>query len=211
MHTTVDEVISGRRGVCQDFSHLLIALGRNAGLPMRYASGYLGQSGESEASHAWVEAYIPPWGWIGVDPAGGSVCTGRHVKVAVGRDYADVSVMRGTYRGGVAADLSVSVRCEELGDGRGVEALAGETRRHPGMIQFQTLGGLRSRQLSALSLAFERQARDVALTGMQASWSDAAGPRGIDDAPRQQPQQQQQGPKQLHARQRRAVKASRHD
>ncbi len=189
VHTTVDEVIAGRRGVCQDFSHLLIALGRNAGLPMRYASGYLGQSGESEASHAWVEAFIPPWGWIGVDPAGGAVCTGRHVKVATGRDYADVSVVRGTYRGGLAPELSVNVRCEELSEDWGASALAGPERRQSGMIQFQTLGGQRSRQLDALARAYE-QAQKVS-PAMQSSWSDA-GPRGAEDAPRQQPQQQQQ-------------------
>lgn len=190
VHTTVDEVISGRRGVCQDFSHLLIALCRNVGLPARYVSGYLGQSGESEASHAWVEAFIPPWGWIGIDPAGGTVCTGRHVKVAVGRDYADISVMRGTYRGGLAADLSVSVRCEELSDGWGVDALASAGRRHPGMIQFQTLGGQRSRQLNELARTFGGE--QVAASSMRSSWTDLAGPRDADDAPRQQPQQQQQ-------------------
>ena len=69
----------------------------------------------ASASHAWAEAYIPPYGWLGVDATLGTPCTGRHVKLGVGRDYADVAVLRGTYQGGGHAELAVEVTCESLG------------------------------------------------------------------------------------------------
>ncbi|HKG26920.1 MAG TPA: transglutaminase family protein, partial [Thermomicrobiales bacterium] len=79
VHSTVAEVLAGGSGVCQDFAHLLIALCRHAGLPARYVSGYLGDVAASAASHAWVEAFVPPYGWVGLDPTVGAPCTGRHV------------------------------------------------------------------------------------------------------------------------------------
>ena len=115
VESSVAEVLAGGSGVCQDFAHVLISLCRHAGLPARYVSGYLGGVEVASASHAWVEAYVPPYGWLGVDATLGTPCTGRHVKLGVGRDYADVAVLRGTYQGGGHAELEVEVTCESLG------------------------------------------------------------------------------------------------
>ena len=122
VHSTVSDLIAGGSGVCQDFAHLLISLCRHAGLPARYVSGYLGDVSVSGASHAWAEAFVPPYGWLGLDATLGTPCTGRHVKIAVGRDYADVSVVRGTYRGQAEAMLEVEVRGTIIDDGWGLAA-----------------------------------------------------------------------------------------
>lgn len=113
VRTTVAEVIAARAGVCQDFAHLLIALARSRGIPARYASGYIfrGVAGTlgADASHAWAEAYLPPYGWIGFDPTNERLVDDGFVLVATGRDYGDVSPTRGLYRGLEAATLSVAV------------------------------------------------------------------------------------------------------
>ena len=192
VHSTVAEVLAGGEGVCQDFSHLLISLCRHAGLPARYVSGYLGDVAEATASHAWAEAFVPPYGWIGVDPTAGARCTGRHIKVAVGRDYADVSVVRGTYRGGGAATMQVTVTSEQVGPA-GVTLRAGP-RGRAAMVQYQPLGTMKQlRRLGAMTQSLERMTQTMggmsqtlgALPGMPVLKSD-------EDAPRQQPQQQQQ-------------------
>ncbi len=191
VRSTASELIAGGSGVCQDFAHLFIALCRHAHLPARYVSGYLGDVTESEASHAWAEAYVPPWGWIGFDPTVGGPCTGRHVQVATGRDYADVSVVRGTYRGGAEATLAVSVRGEVLGTGESVAtARAGDTGRGK-MIQYQTLGAMRQ---------FQRMGAMRGMTQTMGDMTQTLDPltalphrRDEQEVPRQQPQQQQQG------------------
>ena len=115
--TTVSEVVHNRRGVCQDFAHVLIGLCRALGIPARYVSGYI-VTAEHEtdatprgacASHAWVEAFTPSHGWRGFDPTNNLLASTHHVKVASGRDYRDVSPTRGTYRGGAEEHLSVTV------------------------------------------------------------------------------------------------------
>jgi len=108
--TTVDDVLQSRTGVCQDFAHVLIGLCRSIGIPARYVSGYTVADGatEPEASHAWVEAYTPTHGWRGFDPTNDLVASTAHIKMAVGRDYADVAPTRGTFRG--AADERLTVR-----------------------------------------------------------------------------------------------------
>jgi len=194
VYSTVAEVLAGGEGVCQDFSHLLISLCRHAGVPARYVSGYLGNVAESTASHAWAEAFVPPYGWIGVDPTAGARSTDRHIKVAVGRDYADVSVVRGTYRGGGAATLDVNVRSEQVGPaGMSFGGPIG-VRGRAAMVQFQPLGTMKQlRQLGAMTQSLEKMTQTMggmsqslgALPGMPVLQSD-------DDAPRQQPQQQQQ-------------------
>lgn len=191
VHSTVAEVLAVGSGVCQDFSHVLISICRHAGLPARYVSGYQGSVSEAEASHAWVEAFIPPYGWIGFDPTTGGACTGRHVMIAVGRDYADVTVVRGTYRGGRARDLEVTVTSETISDDRGL-VLSGSSRRRGEMMQFQRLGSMRQFQRSAASI---RQAQGLA---DPADFSSDTMPmmRNLQDddvAPHSQPQQQQQG------------------
>ena len=111
----VDEAISARRGVCQDFSHIMIGVLRQAGLPARYVSGYIAPADSaaptptSIASHAWVEVCLPQLGWIGFDPTHNIATGGRHVRVAVGRDYADVPPTRGVFKGKSAGTLDVSV------------------------------------------------------------------------------------------------------
>lgn len=111
----IDHAISERKGVCQDFAHVMIALVRKLRVPCRYVSGYLfhttgDQSRSAEgASHAWVEGFLPGLGWIGFDPTNDTICNERHIRVAVGRDYADVPPTRGVYKGGSESELSVSV------------------------------------------------------------------------------------------------------
>lgn len=113
----IDEALETRKGVCQDFAHIMIALVRPLGIPCRYISGYLfhqeraDRSSES-ATHAWVEAYLPDIGWVGFDPTNNRLAEERHVQVAVGRDYADVPPTRGVFRGvsAVRSELAVAVR-----------------------------------------------------------------------------------------------------
>ena len=114
----IDDALRERRGVCQDFAHIFLAMVRPLGIPARYVSGYLfhgeGVSDRSidGASHAWVEAFVPPIGWVGFDPTNNLVAEQRHIRVAVGRDYADVPPTRGIYKGisTVRSELAVSVR-----------------------------------------------------------------------------------------------------
>jgi transglutaminase-like putative cysteine protease len=114
----IDEALETRRGVCQDFAHVFLALVRPLGVPARYVSGYLfrdiGCSDRSAdgATHAWVEVLLPDLGWVGFDPTNNLVAEDRHVRVAIGRDYADVPPTRGVYKGvsSVRSELGVSVR-----------------------------------------------------------------------------------------------------
>jgi transglutaminase-like putative cysteine protease len=114
----IDEAIVNRRGVGQDFAHTMIALLRHARIPARYVSGYLSCSREDhdrstpDATHAWVEALIPYFGWVGFDPTNNLVAHHRHIRTAVGRDYADVPPTHGIFRGQTASDLYVAVQVE---------------------------------------------------------------------------------------------------
>lgn len=120
--TTVHEVLRQRSGVCQDFAHLLIGLCRSIGIPARYVSGYtvsgIAESNapmpETEASHAWAEAYTPMHGWRGFDPTNNLVASTAHIKMAIGRDYADVPPTRGTFRGQADERLTVSVETRQV-------------------------------------------------------------------------------------------------
>ena len=109
----IDEALASRKGVCQDFAHILIALLRRVGVPARYVSGYLfhsrGERAAEGATHAWVEAWLPALGWVGVDPTSNVLAGERHVRVAIGRDYADVAPTRGVYKGMAAGTLAVVV------------------------------------------------------------------------------------------------------
>jgi transglutaminase-like putative cysteine protease len=115
--TTVDEVLSGRRGVCQDFAHLEIACLRALGLPARYVSGYLVTAPPpgkarlvgADASHAWLSLRLPASGWLDLDPTNAVVPSDRHIVVAYGRDFGDVTPMRGVLLGGGRHQLRVSV------------------------------------------------------------------------------------------------------
>ena len=124
--TAATEVVETRRGVCQDFAHLMIACLRSRGLPARYVSGYLrtnapadpGQGGKKlvgdAASHAWVSVWSPPFGWIEFDPTNGCFAGTDHVSVAWGRDFGDVSPLRGVILGGGRHQLSVTVAVEPV-------------------------------------------------------------------------------------------------
>lgn len=121
VRTTVDESIRLRAGVCQDYAHVLIALARYRGIPARYVSGYLysdstaeGSVLGAEASHAWCELYLPPHGWVGIDPTNDTLIDDRFAKIAVGRDYRDVSPVRGVYKGASKSTMSVNVEMESL-------------------------------------------------------------------------------------------------
>lgn len=119
--TTIDtpvlEVLQKRAGVCQDFAHLMIGALRSLGLAARYVSGYL-RSGEnyhgSEASHAWVAAFVPGTGWVHFDPTNSIMPSDGHVTIGWGRDYGDVTPLRGITRGGGQEAIEVEVRVTPL-------------------------------------------------------------------------------------------------
>jgi transglutaminase-like putative cysteine protease len=115
--TLATDALKLRTGVCQDFAHVALGLCRSAGIPARYVSGYFIKTQrrpeEEEASHAWVEVFIPGFGWAGFDPTHNISTDERYFKVAVGRDYADVPPVSGTYRGGKTRSLGVDVRVRE--------------------------------------------------------------------------------------------------
>ena len=114
----IDEAIVSGKGVCQDFAHTMIALLRHVRIPARYVSGYLYRGREDhdrstpDATHAWVEAFMPHLGWVGIDPTNNLVAHHRHIRTAVGRDYADVPPTHGVFRGNTASELYVAVQVE---------------------------------------------------------------------------------------------------
>jgi transglutaminase-like putative cysteine protease len=114
----IDEALVTREGVCQDFAHVMIALVRGLGIPCRYVSGYLHHRNQDQdrsthdATHAWVEAFLPHLGWVGFDPTNDLIASDRHIRAALGRDYADVPPSRGIYRGRANSQLFVAVRVE---------------------------------------------------------------------------------------------------
>ena len=119
--TTPYDVFWTRRGVCQDFANLLICLARLLAIPARYRVGYIRTGADyanklqSEASHAWVECYLPWMGWFGLDPTNGRQAGLDHVRVACGRSYIDATPTSGTiYRGGGEETLDVRVRLEQV-------------------------------------------------------------------------------------------------
>lgn len=118
--TSVDEVMQHRRGVCQDFAHLMLACLRGHGLSARYMSGYLLTDPPPgmprlmgvDASHAWVAAYLPDHGWVEFDPTNDQLADRRYITLAWGADFADVVPLRGVILGGgmmQRMDVSVSV------------------------------------------------------------------------------------------------------
>ncbi len=140
--TPVTDLLKNRRGVCQDFAHLMIACLRSRGVAARYVSGYVRMlqpkdeaaeeaATEAEghdlelpepdliggaASHAWVSVYAPPFGWVDLDPTNDSYVGTDHVSIAWGRDFGDVSPLRGVILGGGRHSLVVQVRVDRLGD-----------------------------------------------------------------------------------------------
>ena len=116
----IEHILETGRGVCQDYAHVMISILRGWGIPARYVSGYLGPDGDltsTHESHAWVECWLPGLGWRGFDPANDCDCDQRHVRAAVGRDYADVPPVRGVFRG--SAGSTLTTRVEVTRDDRG--------------------------------------------------------------------------------------------
>lgn len=112
----IDLALETRRGVCQDFAHVMISLVRSLRIPCRYVSGYLNSRTEDHnrsldsATHAWVEAYLPGLGWVGFDPTNSLIAGERHIRTAIGRDYFDVPPTKGVFSGRSESELSVAVR-----------------------------------------------------------------------------------------------------
>jgi transglutaminase-like putative cysteine protease len=126
IETTIDEILELKKGVCQDFAHVLLQLLRTIGIPSRYVSGYIcpfesGLRGEG-ATHAWVEIYTPTQGWLGLDPTNNIWTMDNHVKLAVGRNFYDCTPIKGTFKGLARQTLSV---CVSIGyeDGRHYEEI----------------------------------------------------------------------------------------
>jgi transglutaminase-like putative cysteine protease len=119
VNTHLEEAFALRRGVCQDFTHVMLGLCRAVGIPARYASGYLYNGPRdhlvgAQASHAWPEVFFPGIGWIGFDPTNETLADERYIKIAVGRDYDDVAPVRGSYHGSGHCKMSVTVEVEKV-------------------------------------------------------------------------------------------------
>jgi transglutaminase-like putative cysteine protease len=112
VHTHMRDVLAERRGVCQDFAHVMIGLCRTLRIPALYVSGYLATETAS-ATHAWMEVFVPGVGWQPLDPTHNRRVDETYVKIAVGRDYADVPPVTGTYKGTTDRKLSVEVKIEK--------------------------------------------------------------------------------------------------
>jgi transglutaminase-like putative cysteine protease len=118
VHTTLEEFVETRRGVCQDFAHLMLAVCRSRGIPCRYVSGYLYSQDDPEAhqnpgaTHAWIECLLPDGRWRPYDPTNPGKAADHYVRAHTGRDYADVVPVRGVYRGAAAEIMSVEVFVE---------------------------------------------------------------------------------------------------
>jgi len=115
--TTLDEIWKIKAGVCQDFAHILTEMLRIVNIPARYVSGYIctgqnGMRGEG-ATHAWAEAYIPDYGWLGLDPTNNCIANETHVRLAVGRNFSDCSPVKGVYKGSAKHKLEVAVSVDE--------------------------------------------------------------------------------------------------
>jgi transglutaminase-like putative cysteine protease len=121
VNSPIEDALRSRQGVCQDFAHIMIALVRNAKIPCRYVSGYLYQDSQNHdsqnshpsadgATHAWVEALLPGIGWVGFDPTMNRRAGEKHIRTAIGRDYADVPPTMGVMKGKAETQLQVRVR-----------------------------------------------------------------------------------------------------
>jgi transglutaminase-like putative cysteine protease len=110
----IAELLEHRKGVCQDFAHLMIAILRSFGIPTRYVSGYIHRENKESQSHAWCEAWLPDLGWVGVDPTNNCVVNDHFIEVAIGRDFTDVPPNKGVYRGRGEETILVRVETRAL-------------------------------------------------------------------------------------------------
>jgi transglutaminase-like putative cysteine protease len=113
-HSPIDDVLQQGKGVCQDFTHLMIAILRSFGVPARYVSGYIHRPNKDSQSHAWCEVWLPGLGWLGIDPTNNCRVNDHFVKVATGRDFTDVPPNKGIYRGEALERIFVRVETREL-------------------------------------------------------------------------------------------------
>lgn len=116
--TSASEAFALKRGVCQDYAHILIACARAGGVPARFVSGHFLRSDgmvNQQAGHAWAEAFVPDLGWIGFDAANGICTTDAHARVAIGLDYLGAAPVRGTRYGGGNETLTVAVKVDQAG------------------------------------------------------------------------------------------------
>jgi transglutaminase-like putative cysteine protease len=113
VHTHMRQVLQQRQGVCQDFAHVMLGLCRSQKIPALYVSGYLATESAS-ASHAWIEVFVPDVGWRGLDPTHNCAVDENYVKIAVGRDYADVTPVSGHYKGTLDRRMEVTVDISRL-------------------------------------------------------------------------------------------------
>jgi len=157
IETTVDEILSHKKGVCQDFAHVLLQFLRTAGIPSRYVSGYVCSNssilrGEG-ATHAWVEFYTPTQGWLGIDPTNNIWTMENHVKLSVGRDFNECSPVKGSFKGFAKQNLTVSVAIS-YEDGRLFEEknevklkkVSDEVQRQLDLIEYQLKLQMRQQQ-----------------------------------------------------------------
>ena len=113
VHSPAREALASGRGVCQDYAHVMLGLCRALKMPARYVSGYL-RSEKASATHAWVEVFLPVLGWRPLDPTHDRQIDGAYVKIATGRDYADVPPVTGYYKGSRQRKMEVEVRIEAV-------------------------------------------------------------------------------------------------
>ncbi|MDI2109042.1 transglutaminase family protein [Bradyrhizobium sp. Mp64] len=116
--TSAAEAFALKRGVCQDYAHILIACARAGGVPARFVSGHFLRSDgmvNQQAGHAWAEAFVPDLGWVGFDAANGICTTDAHARVAIGLDYLGAAPVRGTRYGGGNETLTVAVKVDQAG------------------------------------------------------------------------------------------------
>lgn len=130
VETKIEDVWKLKAGVCQDFAHVLLIFLRMFEIPSRYVSGYIcpkdkEMRGEG-ATHAWVEAYIPNYGWLGLDPTNNCIVNDQHVRLATGRNFADCTPVKGTYKGSGEHTLEVSVEIKN-----GTVRKSSEKQDHP--------------------------------------------------------------------------------
>ncbi len=153
--TTVAHALDIGQGVCQDFSHVGLALLRMLGIPSRYVSGYLYHDDVRELeTHAWCEAYLPSVGWVGLDPTHGELAGDGHVAVAIGRSYADVPPNRGVYRGEAEETIRVKVTMDKLD-----ERLAAHAPLSPSSLDVPSFleGPIVERRMNLSDLAQQQQ------------------------------------------------------
>lgn len=113
----IDDALSMRRGVCQDFTHIMLTMARKIGIPARYVSGYLfhrNDRSDEDATHAWLEAWLPDYGWVGFDPTNNLIVGNRHIRVHVSNDFADASPSTGVFTGEATTELEVRVQVSQL-------------------------------------------------------------------------------------------------